>query len=839
MPTLGDMVVRIVGDNSQFDNAVDKSEKKYAGFQKKLEKTGRNLTKFVTVPIVAAGVAMIKFASDAEETSAKFGTAFRDVRDAADKTAKNLATNYGMSRQESERLLAGTGDLLKGFGASGAEALALSEKVQTLAVDLVSYNNLQGGASRASDILTKAMLGEREALQALGVKVQEQHIKEELLLRGQDKLTGQALLLAKAEATLALVVRQSADAQGDFARTQDSVANMMIRVKSNAINVATSFGKQLLPAVAKVLGKVSSLLKKFDNLSDGTKKFLVIAGGVAATIGPMILIIAKLITAFGVIKTAVISARAAMLAFNTSLLTNPIFLVVSAIAALTIGLLALTKKTRDQKDAQYELLDSFDETTTAVYLTADAYNAAVRAAIATVLMNKTVALNALNSIQTVTPAISRLTNEIAGLQDELELLDAKTALRDTRRTVIGTSNGGTGEDDVPNADAKKELSDGYKQIAEQAKLATLSGEEFSAEEEKRKLVLSVINGLIEDGFTVQGSGIQAILSLYGDILNAEDEQIIKLGWLTARQREIKEEMLEASLVQDEYTRGLNYAAEAIGENIIKTGWLTARQREIAEEMQEATLVQDEYTKGVNYTTEAIEEETVRFNAFNDMATAGMLRVAQVEDDLREEKKKKDKEASDEERALALEDASFKISTISQVVGMIQSLRSAMFASEIAGAEGNAAKIKEIQIEQARSAKNFAIFDIGLKTAQAIIGFLANPGGPAGIALSVIAGVLGLAQIATVASTPLPALADGGVVMPRIGGVPVNVAEAGSPEVIFPLDRLDDILSSMPGSGSAGGGDIRLVVNMDSKPILEKIFPATRNGTILIDARAVV
>ena len=298
-------------------------------------------------------------------------------------------------------------------------------------------------------------------------------------------------------------------------------------------------------------------------------------------------------------------------------------------------------------------------------------------------------------------------------------------------------------------------------------------------------------------------------------------------------------MLEASLVQDEYTRGLNYAAEAIGENIIKTGWLTARQREIAEEMQEATLVQDEYTKGVNYTTEAIEEETVRFNAFNDMATAGMLRVAQVEDDLREEKKKKDKEASDEERALALEDASFKISTISQVVGMIQSLRSAMFASEIAGAEGNAARIKEIQIEQARSAKNFAIFDIGLKTAQAIIGFLANPGGPAGIALSVIAGALGLAQAAAVASTPLPQLADGGVVMPRIGGVPVNVAEAGSPEVIFPLDRLDDILSSMPGSGSAGGGDIRLVVNMDSKPILEKIFPATRNGRILIDARAVV
>ena len=66
MPTgsLGDMLVRIVGDNKEFDGAIDKSEKKYDGFQKKLEKTGKNLTKFVTLPLVAAGVAMIKFASD-------------------------------------------------------------------------------------------------------------------------------------------------------------------------------------------------------------------------------------------------------------------------------------------------------------------------------------------------------------------------------------------------------------------------------------------------------------------------------------------------------------------------------------------------------------------------------------------------------------------------------------------------------------------------------------------------------------------------------------------------------------------------------------------------------
>jgi hypothetical protein len=36
-----------------------------------------------------------------------------------------------------------------------------------------------------------------------------------------------------------------------------------------------------------------------------------------------------------------------------------------------------------------------------------------------------------------------------------------------------------------------------------------------------------------------------------------------------------------------------------------------------------------------------------------------------------------------------------------------------------------------------------------------------------------------------------------------------------------------------------GGNIHLTVQIDSKPILEKIFPATRNRQILISAGAVV
>lgn len=67
------------------------------------------------------------------------------------------------------------------------------------------------------------------------------------------------------------------------------------------------------------------------------------------------------------------------------------------------------------------------------------------------------------------------------------------------------------------------------------------------------------------------------------------------------------------------------------------------------------------------------------------------------------------------------------------------------------------KSAELEKKAAQRKKAYAIGDAIISTAQSIIGFLAKPGGIPGIALSVAAGILGAAQIATIASTPV----DGG------------------------------------------------------------------------------
>ena len=77
-------------------------------------------------------------------------------------------------------MLGSTGDLLTGMGATAETALDLSTKTQRLAVDLASFSNYQGGAKGASEALTKAMLGERESVKALGIVISEANVKQKI-----------------------------------------------------------------------------------------------------------------------------------------------------------------------------------------------------------------------------------------------------------------------------------------------------------------------------------------------------------------------------------------------------------------------------------------------------------------------------------------------------------------------------------------------------------------------------------------------------------------------------------------------------------------------------------
>ena len=145
-----------------------------------------------------------------------------------------------------------TGDLLVGFGFTQKEALKLSKEVNELAVDLASFTNVEGGAVRASEALTRALLGERESIKSLGKAVNENTEQFKDAVKQIRKTRDVTLFQAKALATLQLIVKQSKKAIGDFARTSDKLAGQQKILSQRFVDLQVIIGKQLNPTMTKL-----------------------------------------------------------------------------------------------------------------------------------------------------------------------------------------------------------------------------------------------------------------------------------------------------------------------------------------------------------------------------------------------------------------------------------------------------------------------------------------------------------------------------------------------------------------------------------------------------------
>lgn len=76
-------------------------------------------------------------------------------------------------------------------------------------------------------------------------------------------------------------------------------------LKSQLQELAISFGEILLPAVKKIVGWVQGFIDVLNSLPDGVKETIVTVALIAAALGPVLIIIGKIITAVGTIMTIV------------------------------------------------------------------------------------------------------------------------------------------------------------------------------------------------------------------------------------------------------------------------------------------------------------------------------------------------------------------------------------------------------------------------------------------------------------------------------------------------------------------------------------------------------
>jgi hypothetical protein len=319
MATVAKLNVQIGAELGGLQKSLKNASASLQSFGKKASEIGQSMSTRLTLPIVGGFAFAVKAASDAEETFSKFATVFRDVGSEAEASFQTLRKEYGLSATASKALLSGTGDLLTGFGFAQSESLRLSTEVQKLAVDLASFTNFAGGAEGASSALTKALLGERESVKALGISILEEDVKKQMAINTAKGLTFATERQAKAQATLDIAMAQSQNAIGDYARTSGSFANQFRLLQSNVSDLATEFGTILLPVAQKILSFTKNLVDGFKGLDTEAKKQVLLFGAIAAAIGPLVF-------AFGLLAKAV------------AFVITPIFLKIAAIVALGVAI---------------------------------------------------------------------------------------------------------------------------------------------------------------------------------------------------------------------------------------------------------------------------------------------------------------------------------------------------------------------------------------------------------------------------------------------------------------------------------------------------------------------
>lgn len=110
---------------------------------------------------------------------------------------------------------------------------------------------------------------------------------------------------------------------------------------NNVKNLAISFGTLLMPAIDKVTEIIQKAVQWLNGLDDSQKKILVTVLGIAAAIGPVFLIVGKLVGVISFLIKVVKAVRTAFIALNAIMAANPIGLVITAIAALVAAFIYL------------------------------------------------------------------------------------------------------------------------------------------------------------------------------------------------------------------------------------------------------------------------------------------------------------------------------------------------------------------------------------------------------------------------------------------------------------------------------------------------------------------
>ena len=258
-----------LGDEASLLKSIRRSDTALGKFSKGITRVGSAAaTGFAIVgaAATAAGVQAVKVASDANEAAAAFDETFGVAAQSAGEFVEDFANKAGLADFELKQLLATSGAVLQGINFTAEGSADLSQKLATLAGDVASFSNVQGGAEPVLQAFTKALLGERESLKTFGIAILEADVQQQAFIMTGKTSAKELTKQEKALATYELLLQKTKVQQGDLNRTQESFANVSRKVSAELKEVQANLGQELLPVASELLPIISELV---EDLAEG------------------------------------------------------------------------------------------------------------------------------------------------------------------------------------------------------------------------------------------------------------------------------------------------------------------------------------------------------------------------------------------------------------------------------------------------------------------------------------------------------------------------------------------------------------------------------------------
>jgi hypothetical protein len=269
------MKLNLLADVSNFSTGINTADTEAKGLSGKMEKYGKRMAAAFAVAAAAAGAMAVKIglesvkaASDLNEeinkTEVVFGDTAKEIKDFA-KTADRA---LGLTNKSALQAASTFAILGKNAGLTGTELSKFSKDSTKIAADLGSFFNTS--TEDAVLAIGSALRGEAEPIRRYGVLISAASLEQaafnfetrtgtELARDAKNQLTEQSKVLARYQA----ILDQTTDAQGDFGRTSDGLANSQKILAAQLENLKATMGTSLLPVAKEVITQLNFMAAAF------------------------------------------------------------------------------------------------------------------------------------------------------------------------------------------------------------------------------------------------------------------------------------------------------------------------------------------------------------------------------------------------------------------------------------------------------------------------------------------------------------------------------------------------------------------------------------------------